>query len=500
MFASTCRHRLPTRYGHGHRRGRCHTLSIPGHPQDPSEVLGRADRSTLRPRSRRDTIRLVRERSPRLTRLSGDGNLIPAPSHTAIRGPRSAVGVALFVTATGFVVPSDSSAQDSTSRLGVAEYSAELGRILVRNDVPRRPDQDEWWLEEELRLGRVEGSGPDIFSDIRDLAVDDAGRIYVLDVGWQEVRVFRRDGRYLMSMAGDGGGPGEMRHRNRQSRIVWQPPNRMWIGNGHEQLALDTLGIELDRDSRGMMALRSGARPGRPADILSQGLEPIRIVIGVDTLGSVYQRIGGWGPRGGPVTEAYNRIARLRPSRAGEAQQEQTLLVEVSPMVAGETTVTRRASNTFNLTHSRPRPWRIAMALDPGGTVWLADRSAYRFHEVTFDGDTIRTVELGNPRQSSEEEIHFEAVLHSIDVSSDGWLWARRESRDRGANEATTWDLFDNCGRYRGPVTVPARLSALDVGSAGELHAVVSDALDVNYVVRLRLHHPDGIQLANEAC
>ena len=41
------------------------------------------------------------------------------------------------------------------------------------------------------------GDGPQGFGRIHDLAVDRAGRIYVLDVGSKEVRVFGRDGAYL---------------------------------------------------------------------------------------------------------------------------------------------------------------------------------------------------------------------------------------------------------------------------------------------------------------
>ena len=402
------------------------------------------------------------------------------------------MGLALLVGGAAFVTPAHASpTQDTRSRDSVSVYSTEGERVLVRNEVRRRADGAEWRLVEESRLGRVDGSGPDIFSDIRDIAVDGGRRVYVLDVGWKEVRVFSRDGRYLRSMAREGDGPGEMRHRNRQSRIVWQPPNRLWVGNGHQQLTLDTLGNELGRYSREITIPLPPARPE---------LEPVRMVIGADTLGSVYQRIGGWGPPGGPVTVAYNRVARLQPFPEAEASREKTLLVEVSPMITGETTTARRARGTLNLTHARPRPWRIAMGPGPGGTVWLAHRSAYRFHEVTFDGDTIRTVALGNPPPAPAEETDFEGVLASIDVSADGWLWAKREPAEGDSDEATTWDLFDNCGRYRGPVTIPARTGALNIGAGGKVHAVLLGPLDIHFVARLRLESRSGAHVASQVC
>ena len=61
---------------------------------------------------------------------------------------------------------------------------------------------------QELRIGRVDGSGPDVFAEIHDLAVDASGRIYVLDPGWQDVRLFDRDGRFIRQLAPEGDGSG----------------------------------------------------------------------------------------------------------------------------------------------------------------------------------------------------------------------------------------------------------------------------------------------------
>lgn len=124
------------------------------------------------------------------------------------------------------------------------------GRILVRNPAPGRGGgPDEWRLVEELRLGQVEGTGPEVFGDVHDVAVDEKGHIYVLDYGSKEVRVFDRDGRHLRNMARDGGGPGEFRYSgfSPEYRIVWQPPNRLWIADRYQQLSFDSLGNELSR-------------------------------------------------------------------------------------------------------------------------------------------------------------------------------------------------------------------------------------------------------------
>lgn len=70
-------------------------------------------------------------------------------------------------------------------------------------------------LVEELRLGRIEGSESDMFSDIHDLTVDGDGRIYVIDPGMQNVRVF---GPRWTARSDD-------RLRGRRSRRTSSPPH-----------------------------------------------------------------------------------------------------------------------------------------------------------------------------------------------------------------------------------------------------------------------------------
>ncbi len=65
-----------------------------------------------------------------------------------------------------------------------------VGRVHTLSCRSLAAQAGEFQLVEESRLGRAEGSGPDVFGDIHDLAVDSAGRIYVLDPGWKDVRLF----------------------------------------------------------------------------------------------------------------------------------------------------------------------------------------------------------------------------------------------------------------------------------------------------------------------
>jgi hypothetical protein len=83
------------------------------------------------------------------------------------------------------------------------------GVTVVTN--PKEPiyGEDVFSLEEELSIGEAEGREEYMFSRIRSMAVDDKGRIYVLD--WKEihVKVFDQDGTFIRTIGKKGQGPGE---------------------------------------------------------------------------------------------------------------------------------------------------------------------------------------------------------------------------------------------------------------------------------------------------
>lgn len=72
----------------------------------------------------------------------------------------------------------------------------------------RTIDLPEWTLEEEFRLGSVNGEH-DAFVRLVRVRVDGTGRLYVLDAGLPGLRVFDRTGTYLHQIGRQGEGPGE---------------------------------------------------------------------------------------------------------------------------------------------------------------------------------------------------------------------------------------------------------------------------------------------------
>ncbi len=84
------------------------------------------------------------------------------------------------------------------------------GVIIVKN--PREPmyTEDVFSLEEELSIGVAEGPEEYMFSNLRNLAVDDRGYIFALDVREKHIKIYNDEGKYVRTIGRAGQGPGEI--------------------------------------------------------------------------------------------------------------------------------------------------------------------------------------------------------------------------------------------------------------------------------------------------
>lgn len=366
------------------------------------------------------------------------------------------------------------------------------GRPVVTARFPQR-GAGTWRLVEELKLGNVVGDGSDGFGDIADLAVDLAGDIYVLDVGSKEVRVFGRDGTHLRDLARDGDGPGEIRYRRTlNQRITFRAPDELWIGDGQQQVVLDMLGNELRR-----FAARQ--RPG----LFFLGEAPVSSWVtaaGTDgSLFSVAHVVSMPSPDQIDVLQ-HTYVVRSPMAADHEMLPGDTLAIETGTMVGvgGEERYGGRGGGTVSIRNLQGADPRFVWAVEGRGTLWLAHRSRYRFDELSFTGDTIRTVQVGNVPPLSADESDFVPILAALASSPEGWLWVQREEPE--TERGTTWDVLDNCGRFRATVSAPVGLRMLDVSAGGELYGISSDDLGVDFVHRFRLRSEVGASIARETC
>lgn len=98
--------------------------------------------------------------------------------------------------------------QQKTEWQGAIEEAA--GVTIVKN--PKEPlyTEDALILEEELSIGKPKGAEEYMFSQLTSIAVDENERIYVLDYKESHIKVFDRNGSYLMTIGSKGEGPGEL--------------------------------------------------------------------------------------------------------------------------------------------------------------------------------------------------------------------------------------------------------------------------------------------------
>ncbi len=354
-------------------------------------------------------------------------------------------------------------------------------------------------LAETLRLGTGD-QAPNMFADVFSLAVDGRGAIYVADGGGaKEVIAFDGAGNFARRFGRQGDGPGEFRYRQVGILAAWQSPDRLWVVDGGSLALIDTAGSPLGAAFR-----RLGATlPEAP---------------GADAAGYAYVRkiefdlaalFGGRPQDGLREHRVTYRIDRFRLSPAGDVVLDGSLDL-------GEWTWTVRVANRDGLSEMEPLPFQpdLVWTVAPNGAVWVADRSEYRLHELTFAGDTVRTLELrrapapldGPERDSVATRFGFDpgdlpalrSAMDRVDAGPDGLLWVRNMLAD-GSH---AWDVFDACGRYLGNVQPGMRLDDDPVvaGPDGTLLGVVKDEMDIEHVVRLALRTPDGSPVAPPPC
>ena len=148
-------------------------------------------------------------------------------------------------------------------------------------------------------------------------------------------------------------------------------------------------------------------------------------------------------------------VVRSPVSEDYEMLPGDTLLIESRKLVETGPPADRatRGGSAISARWVRNEDPRFAWTVERGGMVWVAHRSGYRFDKVTFTGDTVRTVQVGDVPPPPAEESEFVPILAALAPSPEGWLWVQREEPE--TEGGSTWDVLDNCGRYRATVSAP---------------------------------------------
>ena len=336
-------------------------------------------------------------------------------------------------------------------------------------------DAERWLLDEQSRVGSMEGSGPDVFGQIWAITADASDRLYVLDRQARQVGVFDRDGRHVRTFGREGRGPGEFVD---PFGFAWDAMGRVWVVDVRQARysVFDTAGAPVREYPRRVGGF-SWPWPGR-----------------FDARGLLYEATfmaGGVQP-----------ILAFRP-------EEDLVAVDTFPHALG----TLQPGDFFDLRDDQglgaivgmPFGRRSEWALDRNGEIWVGHSSHYTLVRRNLDGDTLLVMERdvmpapvsGEERAAAIEGLGDQLQHPKMDVGripatkpfferllpdDDGNLWVLRE----GDGTAWFFDVFGRDGSFLGAVDLPVKPELFPPPRIGAhaVFVVTRDSLDVQYVIR----------------
>lgn len=355
------------------------------------------------------------------------------------------------------------------------------GVVLVSNaDIAEEPVAPRITLVEEMRVGAATGSFVG-FGQVLHVVSGPGGRFFVADQQASEVLRFDARGNLDATIGRSGRGPGEFSAW--LAGIVWQDPNRLWAADAHRIMAFDSAGALLNSHSH--------TRGGSGSSLWSGW---------ADTTGMLYSRESDFQLRPGAPT-IVESVVRFRVREDHSLEETGTFVIPAPPKT---TRLMDRGGGLVEML-GLPMAPRALVAVGPAGTIWMANSSSYRIHEVTFDGDTLRTIALARepePLVGAERDSVAAAsqafspaelpaakpMMGSLRVDWDGWIWVSTKREG-----STNWDIFDECGGYLGQVEPGPATSLRGFPGGSEVLGVTWDDLGVEYVVRFALQVPNEL-------
>jgi hypothetical protein len=415
---------------------------------------------------------------------------------------RKETWAALLIVAVAAACGGDRSAQWEGS------VTDSAGVAIVQNTATGLWGPDEGWrLTEELRIGTAEGEPEYQFGQIQpasSIAIASDGRIVVLDAQGRHIKVFGPDGKYLKTIGGPGGGPGEIGAG--ASAVLMAPGDTIVLSDiGNQRMNLYQLdgtfvrstalnfaeGIpfrwESTSDGRIIAQFRRLAFPGS-----TQAPDSMDALVAWQldgSLGDTLMRV----PSGKTL------------SFAGGAPQVTVFSPEPSWALLGDRVLygvsDRYRVGVYGAGGQLERIVEKPFELSP---VTEDDQQTYR----DLIGETASA--QGAPPQAIQQflsTLKFEEqypAFAQLLGGVDGTIWVQRfrtpssltEEERKGFNPqydllAPDWDVFDSEGRFLGVVRMPPRFQPVRFLGT-DIYGIQRDELDVQYVVKLAIEKPDA--------
>lgn len=374
------------------------------------------------------------------------------------------------------------------------------GVTIVQNvEDPIWTESSAWTLEEELSIGETEGRPEYQFGQIGTIGVGSDGRLFVMDVQGQHVKVFSPDGQFDRTIGGPGAGPGEI-----GAGAVF-----VLVGVGDTVFVPDMANRRINRYAPDGSPLTSS---------------PLEIEKG---LPMVYQS-----------TPSGHIAAQVRslslPDRPAPDTLDRIMLLE-SDGTFGDTLLEFPSGGTLNLGGQSPEinlyspepawdvtddlrvlygindDYRIGMYGTEGGLQRVIRMPFERQPVSDNDRQAVMTalerawVDAGVPPQMLPQLrsiVHFAEffpAFSSVQVGPRGSIWVQHVQSAAGLTDeelaqfnvtedtgSPDWDVFDADGRFLGIVSMPSRFQPRQfVGD--RIFGVWRNELDVQFAMQLRV-------------
>ncbi len=363
-----------------------------------------------------------------------------------------------------------------------------FGHVVVTH-VPSAEPSPTWTLVEELRVGSMEGPGPDEFGRLHGLVALGSGGFAVLDSHALELRVFGADGAHVATHGRGGEGPGEFARPN---GLMLGPGQRLWVPdarNGTMSVFDPDEGfVESFAFADGNFnatwngALVQDSRIYRPWS--TGNLNMLRVfdltMTQVDSMPL---------PSDGPEDEEFDPA-----NQPGAFFQEMNggYMAYSIPFYASEVRHID-GQGAFWSTRDGDPAYRL-MRWQPGGDTTLVIQTQRPPVAVsTAERDSVidmmrqMTTDMGVGEWDWSRVPTFRPAVEDIFTSDEGNLWVRTPAPDGGV----LFDVYAPDGAHLGTAALGPGLNLADPIAPivrGDLAwLVVTDELDVSYVVRARI-------------
>jgi hypothetical protein len=359
---------------------------------------------------------------------------------------------------------------------------------------------DAWTVEEELKIGTLEGDPNYMFGQVGFLTVDSNGRIFVLDAQAQQVKVYSADGVYEQTIGARGSGPGELLG----ATFVLMAP-------GDTLVVPDLQNLRISRYAPDGSSLGSS-----PINLQEHG---VPLVFAGTPSGVLVRQEREFSFPGQPEIE--------NPQDAVVTfTADGTVLDTLKTFPAGETIRLSGGAPEFNFFSPEP-VWAVSDDIE----LIYAVNDDYRIGLYSADGELERVIKMPFEREPVGERdkdalmtflerawtdagVPAEAVAQlssrvsfaeffpafaSMRAGPEGTVWVQHGQAPSELSDeefesynpledagGPDWDVFDGAGRYLGVVTLPARFAPRMI-LGNKIYGVWRDDLDVQYVVRMRV-------------